>query len=233
MPTRFAPEEVALILPALNEEASLPATLQGFHGRGITEIIVVDNGSTDGTAEVAAAHGARVVCEPRRGYGQACLSGIAALSLHVTIVAFADADGADAPEEFINLIEPIVRGTADMVLGSRIQGAREAGALTPQQHFGNLLATGLLRLLHGARYSDLGPYRAIRRTALEALHMEDTNYGWTIEMQIKAHRQRLRILEIPTAYRKRRAGQSKVSGTVRGTILAGSKIIWTILKYSG
>jgi len=227
----FADEQVALILPALNEEASLPATLQGFAGRGIREILVVDNGSTDRTAEVSAAHGARVVHEPRRGYGQACLSGIAALSPEITIVSFADADGTDAPEDFPRLITPIAQNAADLVLGSRIAGVREAGALTPQQHFGNVLATRLMRLLHGARYSDLGPYRAIRRTALAALQMQDTNYGWTIEMQIKAHRHGLRIQEFPTAYGKRRGGQSKISGTLRGTINAGGKIIWTILKY--
>ncbi len=228
---RFSPEKVALILPALNEEASLPGTLRGFQGQGIFEIIVADNGSTDRTASVAAAHGARVVSAPRRGYGEACLTGIAALSPQVTIVAFADADGTDAPEEFARLIEPIVQGQADMVLGSRIQGTREAGALTPQQHFGNVLSTGLMRLLIGARYSDLGPYRAIRRSALDVLGMKDTNYGWTIEMQIKAHKKGLRIREVPTAYRKRTAGESKISGTLRGTILAGSKIIWTIMKY--
>lgn len=232
MTDRFSPEKVGLILPALNEEASLPSTLKGFQDCGIAEMIVADNGSTDRTAEVAAARGARVVREPRRGYGQACLTAIAALSPEITIVAFADADGTDAPQEFAQLIEPIRRGEADFVLGSRIDGIREAGALTPQQHFGNVLSTRLMRWLHGARYSDLGPYRAIRRSCLEALRMQDRNYGWTIEMQLKAHKQKLRILEIPTSYRKRTAGESKISGTLRGTILAGSKIIWTILKYS-
>jgi hypothetical protein len=181
---------------------------------------------------VAAARGARVVREARRGYGRACLAGLAALPPDITIVAFADSDGTDAPEDFSRLIEPIVHGEADFVLGSRLAGVREAGALTPQQHFGNWLATTLLRLLAGARYTDLGPYRALRRAALESLHMQDTDYGWTIEMQIKAHRQGLRIREIPTAYRKRRAGESKVSGTLRGTLMAGTKILWTILKYS-
>jgi glycosyltransferase involved in cell wall biosynthesis len=195
-------------------------------------VIVVDNGSTDRTAQVARAHGAQVVHEPHRGYGSACLAGMAALAPDVTVVAFMDGDGSDDPADLPRLLEPIVRGDADMVLGSRVLGERETGALTPQQRFGNALATVLLRALHGARYSDLGPFRAIRREALDRLGMRDTSFGWTVEMQIKAARHGLRVQEIPVHYRKRRAGQSKISGTLRGTISAGAKITWTIFRYS-
>lgn len=226
------PERFALIIPALNEEAAIGPTLDALRGAALDHLIVVDNGSTDRTAEVARAHGAEVVAELRRGYGQACLAGMGALRPEITVVAFMDGDGSDDPADLPRLLDPIVRGEAEMVLGSRVLGSREAGALTPQQRFGNALATGLLRLFHGARYTDLGPFRAIRRHALERLRMRDTNYGWTIEMQIKAARQNLRVREIPVSYRRRRAGQSKISGTIRGTFSAGMKIIWTILRYS-
>ncbi len=226
------PERFALIIPALNEEAAIGPTLDGLQGVPVSQLIVVDNGSTDRTAEVARTHGAQVVSEPRRGYGSACLAGMAALAPDITVVAFMDGDGSDDPADLPRLLEPIARGEADMALGSRVLGERESGALTPQQRFGNALATLLLRIFHGARYTDLGPFRAIRRDALERLGMSDTSFGWTIEMQIKATRQGLRVLEIPVRYRKRRAGQSKISGTLRGTISAGSKIIWTIFRYS-
>jgi glycosyltransferase involved in cell wall biosynthesis len=226
------PERFALIIPALNEEAAIGPTLDALPGAALAQLIVVDNGSTDRTAEVARAHGAEVVAEPRRGYGQACLAGMAALHPEITVVGFMDGDGSDDPADLPRLLDPIARGEAEMVLGSRVLGTREAGALTPQQRFGNALATALLRLLHGARHTDLGPFRAIRRDALERLRMCDTNYGWTIEMQIKAARHNLRVKEIPVSYRRRRAGQSKISGTLRGTFSAGMKIIWTILRYS-
>ncbi len=226
------PERFALIIPVLNEEAAIGPTLDALRGAALDQLIVVDNGSTDRTAEVARAHGAEVVAEPRRGYGSACLAGMAALRPEITVVAFMDGDGSDDPADLPRLLDPILRGEAEMVLGSRVLGSLEAGALTPQQRFGNALATGLLRLFHGARYTDLGPFRAIRRDALERLRMRDTNYGWTVEMQIKAARHKLRVKEIPVSYRRRRAGQSKISGTIRGTFSAGMKIIWTILRYS-
>jgi glycosyltransferase involved in cell wall biosynthesis len=226
------PERFALIIPALNEEAAIGPTLEALRGTALDQLIVVDNGSTDRTAEVARAYGAEVVAEPRRGYGSACLAGMAALRPEITVVAFMDGDGSDDPADLPRLLDPIVRGEAEMVLGSRVLGLREAGALTPQQRFGNALATGLLRLFQGVRFTDLGPFRAIRRDALERLGMCDTNYGWTIEMQIKAARHKLRVKEIPVNYRRRRAGQSKISGTLRGTISAGTKIIWTIFRYS-
>jgi glycosyltransferase involved in cell wall biosynthesis len=223
--------DVSLILPALNEEAAIAATLEGLRGLGLGEILVVDNGSTDRTAEVAGGHGAKVVREPRRGYGQACLAGIAALASHTHIVAFMDADGSDDPADLERLVAPVRNGEADLTIGSRTLGQREDGAVAPHQHCGNWLATSMLRLFYGARFTDLGPFRVIRRDALDRLGMRDTTFGWTVEMQIKAHRQALRVLEIPVRYRRRRLGESKISGTVRGSVAAGVKIIWTIAKF--
>ncbi len=225
-------EGIAIILPALDEEQAIAGTLQGLSGRGLAQILVVDNGSTDRTAAAARDAGAQVVSEPRRGYGGACLAGIAALEPQIHTVVFMDADGSDDPADLERLLAPLERGEADMVLGSRVLGERERGALTPQQRFGNWLATALLRWLYGARYTDLGPLRAIRRDALEALQMRDTDYGWTVEMQIKAARHGLRVVEIPVAYRRRREGKSKISGTLRGTLAAGWKILWTIARYA-
>ena len=192
---------------------------------------MVDNGSSDGTLRVAREHGARVISEPRRGYGQACLAGIAALSVETQMVVFLDADGSDDPADLTRLLAPLRDGQADLVLGSRTMAARKVGVFTPQQAFGNWLATFLMRVLFGAHYSDLGPFRAIRRAALDKLQMRDTNFGWTIEMQIKAHQQRLRVVEIPVNYRRRFAGQSKISGSLVGTLRAGYKILWTITKF--
>jgi glycosyltransferase involved in cell wall biosynthesis len=231
------PSPIAFIIPALNEEAALSPMLDGLRGAldaaacADADILVVDNGSRDATADVARKHGARVISEPRRGYGQACLAGIAALSDNTEIVAFLDADGSDDPEDLVRLLAPVRDGAADLALGSRTIAARAAGAFTPQQAFGNWLATGLMRLLFGARYTDLGPFRVIRRKALERLRMQDTNFGWTIEMQIKAHRTGLKIVEIPVNYRRRIAGESKISGNFVGTVRAGLKILWTIAKY--
>jgi glycosyltransferase involved in cell wall biosynthesis len=231
------PSPLVFIIPALNEEAALAPMLDGLRAAldaaacADADIVVVDNGSHDGTADVARKHGARVVSEPRRGYGQACLAGIAALSAGTEVVAFLDADGSDDPKDLVRLLTPVREGKADMALGSRTLAARAAGAFTPQQAFGNWLATGLMRVFFGARYTDLGPFRLIRREALERLKMKDTNFGWTIEMQIKAHRSGLRVMEIPVSYRKRIAGESKISGSLLGTVRAGWKILWTIAKY--
>jgi len=231
------PSPVAFIIPALNEEEALALMLDGLRAAldaaacADADIVVVDNGSRDATPEVARKHGARVVSEPRRGYGQACLAGIAGLSAGTNIVVFLDADGSDDPKDLVRLIVPVRDGKADLVLGSRTAAARTSGAFTPQQAFGNWLATGLMRLLFGARYTDLGPFRVIRGEALERLQMRDTNFGWTIEMQIKAHRLGLRVLEIPVNYRKRIAGESKISGNRVGTLRAGWKILWTIAKH--
>lgn len=242
-------EHVAVIMPALDEADAIRGTLEellaitvpsggpgsalsGPPAVAIRQLIVVDNGSRDSTADVARELGAVVVSEPRRGYGHACLAGIATLLPEITTVVFLDADGSDDPRDLPRLLDPIARGDAEMVLASRVMGQREAGALSRHQQFGNALATTLMRIIVGARYTDLGPFRAIRRQALQRLKMRDTNYGWTIEMQIKAQREGLRVLEIPVNYRKRRAGKSKISGSLPGSVLAGGKILWTIARHA-
>ncbi|MCB1549142.1 MAG: glycosyltransferase, partial [Hyphomicrobiaceae bacterium] len=187
-------------------------------------------GSTDATAAVAAAHGAVVVSEPEPGYGAACLAAMQRLGA-VDIVVFLDGDYSDHPAEMVRLVDPIIAGEKDFVVGSRVLGEAERGALTPQQRFGNWLATWLIRLIWGVRYTDLGPFRAIRATSLTDLAMRDRNFGWTVEMQIKAARAGLSIAEVPVNYR-RRIGVSKVSGTVKGTILAGYKILYTIARFA-
>lgn len=226
---------VAVIIPALNEEASLPAVLAALPAVG--RVIVVDNGSIDRTASVALIGGALVVSEPRRGYGSACLRGLAYLAELVAVdgkipqvIAFLDADYSDSPELLPELVQPILAGTQDFVLGSRLLGNREPGSMPPQSVFGNRLACFLMRVLFGARYTDLGPFRAIGYGALRQLRMTDTNFGWTVEMQIKAQRAGLRFTEIPVPYR-RRIGQSKISGTLLGSVKAGAKILLLIAKY--
>ncbi|MEZ6062972.1 MAG: glycosyltransferase family 2 protein [Planctomycetaceae bacterium] len=226
---------VVVIIPALNEERSLPLVLRQLPD--VAKVIVVDNGSTDATAAVAAAHGAHVVKEIQRGYGAACLKGLeelnsllAAGEVESRIVVFLDADYSDHPEELPLLVEPILRGAADFVIGSRLLGKREAGAMPFQSVFGNKLACFLMRWLLGFRYTDLGPFRAVRLSSLTALRMQDRNFGWTVEMQIKAVRAKLRIQEVPVSYR-RRVGLSKISGTVTGSIRAGWKILYLIARY--
>jgi glycosyltransferase involved in cell wall biosynthesis len=194
------------------------------------QIIVADNGSRDRTAEVARQAGATVVTEPQRGYGAACLRAMASLPPDTDTVVFMDADSSDDPSEAASLLEPILKGRADFVLGSRTLGKAEKGSLQPHQRFGNELATFLIRVLFGYRYTDLGPFRAIRLDALRKLDMRDRNYGWTIEMQIKAVRQKLRIEEVPVSYCKR-IGVSKVSGNLKASVLAGIKILWTVFRY--
>ena len=220
---------VALIIPALNEELSIGTVINTLPKDRFSQIIVVDNGSEDDTARIAKENGAKVVSEPRQGYGQACLRGMEELK-DEDIVLFMDADASDNPDEIPDLLAPIESGQSDFVIGSRSLGKIESGAMTPPQRFGNWLATFLIRVLWGYRYSDLGPFRAIRQDSLRALDMRDTNYGWTVEMQIKAIQKQLSIKEIPVSYRKR-IGVSKISGTVKGVIGAGSKIIGTILFY--
>jgi hypothetical protein len=194
------------------------------------EIIVVDNASTDRTADVATNAGARVVPESRRGYGQACLTGIAATDAP-DIIVFLDGDYSDHPEELPEVIGPILDDDADLVIGARVPGKREPGAMLPQALFGNWLATTLIRLIWGFRYSDLGPFRAVTAEGLARIGMQDRNFGWTVEMQVKALREGLRVAEVPVSYRKR-IGVSKITGTIRGTVAAGWKILWTIARYA-
>jgi glycosyltransferase involved in cell wall biosynthesis len=219
----------ALIIPALDEEPAIGQTLDRVPRDLYCAIIVSDNGSRDRTAEIARAHGATVVCEPERGYGAACLRAISALPPSVEAVVFMDADASDDPAEAVTLLQPIYQGRADLVIGSRTLGQAEKGALEPHQVLGNRLATGIIRAFYGHRYTDLGPFRAIRAEALQKLAMRDRNYGWTIEMQIKALRHKLRVVEVPVSYR-RRVGVSKISGNWRASMAAGVKIIWTAFR---
>ncbi len=219
--------KISVIIPAINEERSIGKVISEIPD-WVDETIVVDNGSEDKTAEVARSAGAKVLFEPQRGYGAACLTGIANLD-NPDVVVFLDGDYSDYPEEVTHLVDPILNNEADMVIGSRVFGTAEKGALTPQARFGNWLACKLIRLFWKVRFTDLGPFRAIRFESLKRLNMRDPNYGWTIEMQIKAAQKGVRSIEVPVSYRKR-IGKSKVSGTVRGVILAGTKILYTILK---
>ena len=226
---------ISVIIPAHNEAGAIAYVLAEIPVGLVREVIVVDNNSTDNTSTIARANGATVLRETRPGYGYACLAGMAHAygrpqSEQPDIVVFLDGDHSDFPEQMPELLAPLLRGEADMVIGSRALGVREKGSLLPQQRFGNWLASRLLRLRYGGTVTDLGPFRAILAPALLALHMEDKTYGWTVEMQVKAARQGLRTVEVPVRYRKR-IGTSKVSGTVRGTIGAGYKILWTIFKH--
>ena len=215
----------ALIIPALNEEECIGATLAGIPAGMFRYVIVADNGSTDRTAEIARDNGALVSFEPERGYGATCLKALELLPADVEIVAFLQADGSEDPSEAPRLLDPIRRNEADLVLGSRPLGNPEPGALLPHQKFGNWLACMLIRLVYRHRYTDLGPFRAIRRASLEGLSMQDRNYGWTIEMQIRALQKGLRVLEVPVSYGVRRAGVNKVSGQLRSSLRAGWVIV--------
>lgn len=222
---------IAVVIPVFNERRSLPLVVGDLPREIVDEVVVVDNGSTDGTDLVAQGLPVRLVSEPRRGYGSACLAGIAALSPSPPdVVVFLDGDYSDHPEELPRLLEPI-RSGYDLVIGSRALGHAEPGALLPQARFGNRLACSLIRLLYGYRYTDLGPFRAIRWEALQRIGMEDTNFGWTCEMQVKALRRGVRVTEVPVSYR-RRVGVSKITGTLSGTLRAGWKILWTIGRYA-
>lgn len=220
-----APLSIGVIIPTRNEAAALPKVLSAILPK-VAEVIVVDTASTDGTPAIAERLGARVVSEPRRGYGRACLAGIAALSPAVDTVLFMDADASDRPEDLPRLLAPIIEEGAELVIGARSLDV-ERGALTPQQRFGNALACWLIRMIWGIRYTDLGPFRVIRRDALDRLQMRDETWGWTVEMQVRAARLGLRVREVPVGYRCR-IGQSKISGTLLGTIKAGWKILWVI-----
>ena len=220
---------ISIIIPAYNEESSIGLVLDALPQEKIHEIIVVDNCSTDATARVAQEHGARVVKEPKKGYGSACRKGIDELDAP-DIVVFIDGDFSDFPEEIVLLIGPIEAGEKDFVLGSRLIFPKSQLALLPQARYGNRLAILLIKLFFKYEFTDLGPFRAIRYSSLISLGMQDRDFGWTVEMQIKAVRNGLRIHEVPVNYRKR-IGISKITGTISGTIRAGTKIIYTIFKY--
>jgi len=225
---------IYVIIPAFNEQNAVCNVLAEIPKDLVTEIIVVNNGSTDNTVKQARSCGATVLDEHSKGYGYACLKGVDyLLNKPISdrdIIVFIDADYSDYPEEMTKLVEPIMTDKADMVIGSRALGTKEKGSMTPQQLFGNWLATSLLKLFYKVEFTDLGPFRAIRFDKLMQIDMQDKTYGWTVEMQVKAAKSGLRCLEVPVNYR-RRIGTSKVSGTVKGTIMAGYKILWTLVKY--
>ena len=223
-------DRIAVIIPALDEEQAIGRVIAGIPRRPASEVIVVDNGSRDRTADVALRGGARVVREPRKGYGQACLAGIAAAS-EADVYVFLDGDGSDHPEQLPELVGPIVAGEADMVIGSRSLGRRAPGAHPWHAILGTRLCVWLMNTLVGTRATDLGPFRAIRATALRGLEMTDRNFGWTVEMQVKAARHGLRVLEVPVDYRPR-IGRSKVSGTLGGSLRAGAKILGVIARHA-
>lgn len=224
---------IIVIIPAYNEEAAIGKVIAEIPKNWVREVVVANNGSTDQTAARAREAGATVVHEPISGYGRACLRAIEyvkSLAPPPDIIVFLDGDHSDYPDELPDLVRPILKQNYDMVIGSRALGKRERGSMTPQQVFGNWLATFLLRLLYGVQYTDLGPFRAIKWDKLLPLDMQDKTYGWTVEMQLKAAKQHLKSTEVAVNYRKR-IGFSKISGTVKGVVLAGYKIITTIFKY--
>lgn len=218
---------IKVVIPARDEARSIGAVIIGLPTY-IAEIIVVDNGSRDGTAAIAATAGAKVVKEPRRGYGRACKAGIKA-AMPCDILLFLDGDAADDPSDAASILAPIIAGDADLVIGSRLAGRVERGAMTPAQRWGGALAGILIRLFWGQRVTDLGPFRAIRADALARLGMDDNDFGWTVEMQVRAAKSGLRMIERPVTYR-RRLGVSKISGTVSGTLMAGATILYVIFR---
>lgn len=226
--------KIDVIIPAYNEENSISQVIADIPTEWVREIVVCNNASTDQTAEVAKAAGATVVLQPQKGYGSACLKGIEYINNKPTIeqpdiIVFLDADYSDHPDELPLLVAPIIQDDFDLVIGSRALGNIEEGSMTPPQIFGNWLATNLIRLFYNYKFTDLGPFRAITWKQLKALEMSDPDFGWTVEMQVKAAKRGMNCTEIPVTYR-RRIGVSKISGTIKGTILAGHKILWTIFK---
>lgn len=227
-------QRIVVVIPAFNEQNAVGKVIRDIPQNLVDEIIVVNNNSTDLTSEIAREAGATVLFEPKKGYGRACLKGMDYLQNQRTektdIVVFIDADYSDYPEEMSKLVQPILSGKAQLVIGSRALGKREKGAMTIPQLFGNWLATNLMHIIYGAKFTDLGPFRAIDYKTLLSLDMQDQTYGWTVEMQLKVAKQKMTYCEIPVNYRKR-IGFSKISGTVKGTIMAGYKIISTLFKY--
>lgn len=224
---------VDVIIPAYNEESSIGHVLKDIPKDWVREIIVTNNNSSDGTANIAQQNGATVLNEPIPGYGKACLKGmeyISKKSVKPDIIVFLDGDYSDHPNELPYLLNPIINKKADLVIGSRALGNLEEGAMMPQQIFGNWLATNLIKLIYRYRFTDLGPFRAIRYSSLMEIDMKDQDFGWTVEMQVKAAKLKMKCIEVPVSYRKR-IGVSKISGTIKGTLKAGHKIIWTIFKF--
>jgi glycosyltransferase involved in cell wall biosynthesis len=222
--------KIAVVIPALNEAQCIGEVVSSVPRPLVGEVIVADNGSSDHTADAARAAGARVVREDRKGYGSACLAGVRAVT-DADVIVFLDGDHSDDPREIPIILAPILGGQADLVIGSRVRGALEEGAIPPHQMFGNKVATTMIRWLYGLRLSDLGSFRAVRRSVLQDLHMGHPTYGWPAEMVVKAAKMKHRVVEVPITYR-RRIGQSKVSGTLKGSLLAGYHIFTTILHYA-
>lgn len=226
-------DSAAILIPALNEEDALPGVLDAIPRDRIDHVVVADNGSTDRTADVAKEHGAMVVSEPERGYGAACLAGIAhltALPTAPTVVAFLDGDQSDDPTQVCRLVDPILNGEADMVIGVRESAGGGQETVPVHARLGNALVLGLARALFGASFTDLGPFRAVSLTALQSMELDDRNWGWTLQMQIRAARLGLRVLEVPVDHRTRAAGRSKVSGSVYGSVRAGGKMLYTLFR---
>ncbi|MDD5149066.1 MAG: glycosyltransferase family 2 protein [Flavobacterium sp.] len=224
---------IKVIIPAYNEEKAIASVIREIP-KIVSEIIIVNNNSTDNTSRIAFENGATVLSEKRKGYGYACLKGLEYISHQKTkpdIVVFLDGDYSDYPEELIHLVEPILNQNVDFVVGARVSNLREKGSMTPQQVFGNWLATFLMKLFFNSKFTDLGPFRAIKYATLLDLNMQDKTYGWTVEMQLKILKKHIPYTEIPVRY-KNRIGVSKVSGTVKGTVMAGIKIIGWIFKYA-
>lgn len=220
-------KKVVVMIPAFNEEESLPLVLKDIPDF-VDEIVVTDNGSTDRTSEVAKECGVTVLIESEKGYGAACLKAIDYIkNKNYDIVVFLDGDYSDYPEEMNRVVEPIVKEDYDLVIGSRMIGKREKGAMLPQAIFGNRLSTFLIKLFWNYKFTDLGPFRAIKYSSLLKLNMVDRNFGWTVEMQIKAAKQKMKCIEVPVNYRKR-IGESKVTGTIKGTVKASVKILYLI-----
>ena len=221
---------VSVIIAALNEEAAIAGVINSVPKNVADEIVVVDNGSRDRTAEIASAAGARVVKEPVAGYGRAFRAGLRAISPRCEIVVFLDGDGSDCPEQMDRLVNPIIDGESDFVIGSRTRGHREPGSMNPHQVFAGYMVGAILRVLYGVRSTDMGPFRAIRRSTLESLRLREETYGWPLEMQMRAARAGVRTREVPVDYRRRAGGQSKIAGTVRGSILAATRILVTLAR---
>ncbi len=221
---------LVVVIPALDEQEPIAGVVRAVLAEGPDRVIVVDNGSTDATGERAAAAGAEVVAQPQRGYGRAVAAGVAAVPAACRVVAFLDGDGSDCPEFLPALVAPILAGSHDFVMGSRVRGRREKGSMNGAQLLAGRLAGVLLRLLYGVRFTDMSPFRAIRRDCLDRLGMREETYGWNVEMQMRAAKAGLRILEIPVDHRCRTGGESKVSGTLKGTLKAGYRIVTTVLR---